>query len=76
MSELSMIKELTVELNNIEESIATCENQDNKITLLFRKAVIIEKIRKLTKGLPVAMYEVKSKKPYLLYSDGRREYKL
>lgn len=71
-----MIKDLIGQLNNIDESITMCENEDDKLTLIFRKAVIIEKIRKLTKGLPVAMYDVESKRPYLLYPDGRKKYKL
>ena len=47
---------------------------DDTLTTLFRMAVRHAIEEKLAKGLPVARYDKASKKAYLEYPDGRREY--
>ena len=46
----------------------------DKITQTFTDAVKQEIAKKRGKGLPVAMYDTKSKQAYLENSDGTREY--
>lgn len=74
MNQLSIIiRELTDELNNIVKEIEMCENNDDKITLLFRVGVILDNIRKLIKAKPLARYDTENKQPYLFYADGTRK---
>ncbi|MEW9139445.1 hypothetical protein ACQGSH_21040 [Bacillus wiedmannii] len=74
MSQLAIVvRKLTDDLNKIVENIDGSDD-DDKMTLLFSAGVILEDIRKLIKGHPVARYDSKIKQPYLLYPDGRREY--
>lgn len=75
MNQLSIIiRELTDKLNNAAKEIEMCENDDDKMTMLFRAGVILEDIRKLLMGQPVALYDKINKKPYLFYPDGTRKY--
>jgi hypothetical protein len=75
MNQLSIIiRELTDELNNVVEELEMYENEDGKMTMLFRAGVILEDIRKLIMGKPVARYDTENKQPYLFYPDGTREY--
>jgi hypothetical protein len=68
MNQLSIIiRELTHELNNVVEEIEMCENDDDKMTMLFRAGMILEDIRKLLMGKPVARYDTENKQPYLFY---------
>ena len=47
---------------------------DEEMTARFKESIRIDdEIRKI-KGLPVARYDGKTKKAYLEYPDGRREY--
>lgn len=47
---------------------------DEELTYRFNEAIRIdEEIRKI-KGLPVARYDGETKRAYLEYPDGRREY--
>lgn len=67
MNQLSIIiRKLTEELNIVVEEIEICENKDDKITLLFRAGVILEDIKKLIKGKPVAQYDTENKQPYFI----------
>lgn len=57
MDQLSIIvRDLTNELNDIAKEIEICKNSDEKITLLFRAGVILEKIQKIIKGKSVDLY--------------------
>lgn len=66
-----IILKLIDELTKIVRNGPLCDEDD--MTMLFRAAIIIEDIKKLIKGNPVARYD-KSRQTYLLYADGRREY--
>ncbi len=68
-----MIRELTDELNNIDEEIENYKNYDDKIMMLFRTGVVLADISKYLKGILVARYDTENKKPYLLYPDGTRK---
>lgn len=47
---------------------------DEDMTRLFKESIRLDdEIRKI-KGLPVARYEKETKRAYLEYPDGRREY--
>ena len=46
---------------------------DEEMTQLFRKAVEIEKMIKIARGEPIALYDKATGKAYLEYPDGRRE---
>jgi hypothetical protein len=75
MNQLSIIiRELTDELNNVVKEIEMRENDEDKNTLLFRVVIILEDIKKLIKGKPVARYDTENKQPYLFYPDGTRKY--
>ena len=53
---------------------STCGISDDELTLRFKESIRIDdEIRKI-KGLPVARYDDESKRAYLEYPDGRREY--
>lgn len=48
-SRMKKVRELTDELNNVVREIEICKNNDDIITLVFRAAVILEKLKKLIK---------------------------
>lgn len=51
-----------------------CGISDEELTIRFKEAIRIDnEIRKI-KGAPVAKYDKETKRAYLLYPDGRREY--
>ena len=51
-----------------------CGISDDELTERFKQSIIIDdEIRKI-KGLPVARYDAETKRAYLEYPDGRREY--
>jgi DNA-damage-inducible protein J len=53
----------------VEEKIKTLENT--------AKAAVYQELEGIkAKGLPVALYDFKHKRPYLEYPDGRKEYNL
>ena len=61
-------------MQEINELDSTCGISDDELTKRFKESIRIDdEIRKI-KGLPVARYDDKSKKAYLEYPDGRREY--
>ena len=51
-----------------------CENEDDKMTILFRAGVILEYIRKFLMRKPVTRYDTENKQPYLFYPDGTTKY--
>ncbi len=51
-----------------------CGISDDELTERFKQSIRIDdEIRKI-KGLPVARYDAETKRAYLEYPDGRREY--
>lgn len=53
---------------------STCGISDEELTKRFEESIRIDEEIKRVKGTPVARYDVKSKKAYLLYPDGRIQY--
>lgn len=51
-----------------------CGIDDDELTYRFREAVRIENEIKRIRKVPIAGYDPKKDKAYLLYSDGRIEY--
>ena len=53
---------------------STCGISDDELTVRFKESIRIDnEIRKI-KGLPVAKYDKVTKRAYLEYPDGRKEY--
>ena len=61
-------------MNIINELDSTCGISDEELTNRFKESIRIDDEIRRIKGLPVARYERKTKKAYLEYPDGRREY--
>lgn len=58
----------------MNELDSTCGISDEELTQRFKESIRIDdEIRKI-KGLPVARYDKETKRAYLEYPDGRREY--
>ena len=58
----------------LNELDSTCGISDEELTQRFKESIRIDnEIRKI-KGLPVAKYDAETKRAYLEYPDGRREY--
>ena len=58
----------------LNELDSTCGISDEELTERFKQSIRIDnEIRKI-KGLPIAGYDDKTKRAYLEYPDGRREY--
>lgn len=53
---------------------STCGVPDDELTERFKIAVEIDKYICKVKGLPIACYDEETKRAYLEYPDGRREY--
>ena len=53
---------------------STCGISDEELTRRFEESIRIDEEIKRVKGTPVARYDVKSKKAYLLYPDGSIQY--
>ena len=53
---------------------STCGVSDEELTYLFKESIRIDNEIRRIKGLPTAKYDVKTRKAYLEYPDGRREY--
>ena len=47
---------------------------DDELTRLFKESIRLDDEVRRIKGLPVARYEKETKRAYLEYPDGRREY--
>lgn len=61
-------------MTTTNELDSTCGISDDELTKRFKESVRIDdEIRKI-KGLPVARYDSETKRAYLEYPDGRREY--
>lgn len=52
----------------------TCGISDEELTERFKAAVRIDNEIKRIKGAPISGYEVETRRAYLEYPDGRREY--
>ena len=53
---------------------STCGISDEELTRRFEESIRIDEEIKRVKGTPVARYDAKEKKAYLLYPDGRIQY--
>lgn len=49
------------------------DNTD-ELTVRFRNAVMLERVKKKLLGIPVARYDKEKRRAYLEYPDGRRVY--
>lgn len=58
----------------INELDSTCGISDEELTLRFKASIRIDNEVRKIKGLPIAGYDDETKKAYLEYPDGRREY--
>ncbi|MBR6380603.1 MAG: hypothetical protein IKS07_02865 [Lachnospiraceae bacterium] len=58
----------------INELDSTCGISDEELTVLFKESIRIDDEIRRIKGLPVARYDDETKRAYLEYPDGRREY--
>ena len=52
----------------------TCGISDEELTKRFKESIRIDEEVRRIKGLPVARYDDETKKAYIEYPDGRREY--
>lgn len=52
----------------------TCGISDDELTKRFEESIRIDNEIRRIKGLPVAGYDKESKRAYIEYPDGRREY--
>lgn len=50
------------------------DNTD-ELTVRFRNAVMLERVKKKLLGIPVARYDKEKRRAYLEYPDGRKVYK-
>jgi len=66
----------SVNVGSTEQQISSGFNglSVSEVTTIFNNAVEQEIAVKKRKGLPVAQYDVKSKRAYLEHTDGTREY--
>ena len=53
---------------------STCGISDDELTRRFKASIRIDDEIRRIKGLPVARYDDESRRAYLEYPDGRREY--
>ena len=60
-----------IEKNQLD---STCGISDEELTRRFEESIRIDEEIKRMKGTPVARYDAKIKKAYLLYPDGRIQY--
>ena len=58
----------------LNELDSTCGLSDDELTHRFKESIRIDNEVRKIKGLPVAKYDSITKKAYLEYPDGRREY--
>jgi hypothetical protein len=52
----------------------TCGVSDDELTERFKASIRIDNEIKRVKGTPIAGYDTESRRAYLEYADGRREY--
>ena len=53
---------------------STCGISDKKMTQIFKKTIKLDEAARKLKGLPQARYDIKTKRAYLEYPNGRIEY--
>ena len=53
---------------------STCGISDEELTERFKESIRIDNEIRRIKGLPIAGYDKETKRPYIEYPDGRREY--
>lgn len=58
----------------VNELDSTCGISDEELTRRFKEAIRINKEISKIKGLPIAEYDDKTRRAYLEYPDGKREY--
>lgn len=58
----------------MNELDSTCGISDEELTIRFKESIRIDNEVRKIKGLPIAGYDDETKKAYLEYPDGRREY--
>ena len=61
-------------MRETNELDSTCGISDNELTERFKASIRIDNEIKRIKGTPIAGYEVETRRAYLEYPDGRREY--
>lgn len=61
-------------INEVNELDYTCGLSDEEILRRFKEAIRLDEKARRIQGFPQARYDARSKKAYLLYPDGRREY--
>lgn len=61
-------------MSESNELDSTCGISDEELTERFKAAVRIDKQICKIKGLPIAYYDIKTKRAYLEYPDGKRVY--
>lgn len=52
----------------------TCGLSDEEITRRFKEAIRIDEEMRAIQGIPQARYDEETKRAYLEYADGRKEY--
>ena len=58
----------------LNELDSTCGISDDELTERFKESIRIDDEIRRIKGLPVAIYDDETRRAYLEYPDGRREY--
>ncbi len=58
----------------MNELDSTCGISDDELTERFKASIRIDDEIRRIKGLPVARYDDETRRAYLEYPDGRREY--
>ena len=58
----------------LNELDSMCGISDEELTRLFKESIRIDDEIRRIRGLPVARYDPDTKRAYLEYPDGRREY--
>ncbi|MBQ9277513.1 MAG: hypothetical protein IJ224_02650 [Lachnospiraceae bacterium] len=58
----------------MNELDSTCGISDDELTERFKESIRIDDEIRRIKGLPVARYDDETRRAYLEYPDGRREY--
>lgn len=61
-------------MQETNELDSTCGLSDDELTERFKASIRIDNEIKRIKGAPIAGYEVETRRAYLEYPDGRREY--
>ena len=65
------VEEEIIEGNDLDTTYGLT---DDELTERFKEAIRIDNEIRRIKGLPIAKYDVETRRAYLEYPDGRREY--